>query len=100
MAITRPPGLFDRLQNSNGKTATCIATRKVGKVPERVLILESGMQDDEENEARVTDRIIEVGSGKTVGLVYAWEDGVKQPLWFDGKKANVVVVVLPDQERD
>jgi hypothetical protein len=52
------------------------------------------MQDDEDNEARATDRIVEVGSGETVGLLYAWEDGVKQPLWFDGERSDVVVIGL------
>lgn len=53
------------------------------------------MQDDEDNEARVTDRLVELGSGETVGLLYAWEDGVKQPLWFDGERSDVVVVSFP-----
>ena len=50
------------------------------------------MLDDEDNEARATDRIVEIGSGETVGLLYAWEDGVKQPLWFDGERSDVVVI--------
>jgi hypothetical protein len=52
------------------------------------------MLDDEDNEARATDRIVEVGSGETVGFLYAWEDGVKQPLWFDGERSDVVVIGL------
>lgn len=52
------------------------------------------MLDDEDNEARATDRIVEVGSGETVGLLYAWEDGVKQPLWFNGERSGVVVIEL------
>ena len=53
------------------------------------------MREDEEDEARATDRIVEVGSGETVGLMYTWDDGSKQPLWFDGEKPDVVVIGLP-----
>ena len=58
--------------------------------------LEIGMLENEEDEARATDRIVEVGSGATVGIVYAWEDGAKQPLWFDGEKSDVVILGLWD----
>ena len=49
------------------------------------------MMDQEEDEGRATDRIVEVGTGETVGLLYVWEDGSKQPLWFDGARQDVVV---------
>lgn len=53
------------------------------------------MSKNDEDEARATDRIVDVGTGETVGLVYEWQDGSKQPLWFDGVKPNTVVVCLP-----
>ncbi len=50
------------------------------------------MLKDEEDEACATDRIVEVDSGETVGLVYEWEDGTQQPFWFDGAKLDVVAI--------
>lgn len=67
----------------------------MGEISEHVSILGNGMQDDDDNEASATNRIVEVGSGETVGLLYVWEDGVKQPLWFDGKRQDVVVIGIP-----
>ena len=52
------------------------------------------MPENVEDEARATDRIVEVGSGATVGLIYVWEDGVKQPLWFDGERSDVIILGL------
>ena len=52
------------------------------------------MLEDEENEAQATERLVDTGSGETVGFLYSWEDGVKQPLWFDGEKPNVIVVEI------
>ncbi|MEM9232335.1 MAG: hypothetical protein AAGB10_22330 [Pseudomonadota bacterium] len=52
------------------------------------------MSENEEDEARATDRIVEVETGETVGFVYEWQDGTKQPLWFDGEKPNVVLIDL------
>ena len=52
------------------------------------------MLDDEENEAHATSRIIEVKTGEIVGLLYVWEDGTKQPFWFDGERLNVAMVDL------
>lgn len=52
------------------------------------------MSENEEDEGRATDRIVEVETGETVGFVYRWEDGCKQPLWLDGVKSDVVVVGL------
>lgn len=71
----------------------------MGEISEHVSILGNGMQDDEDNEASATDRIVEVGSGETVGLLYIWEDGVKQPLWFDGKRQDVVAIGIPDADK-
>lgn len=55
-----------------------------------------GMLENEEDEARAIDRIVEVGSGATVGLIYVWEDGEEQPLWFDGEKSDVIVLKLQE----
>ena len=55
------------------------------------------MLEDDGDEARATDRIVDAQSGEIVGLVYEWHDGVKQPLWFDGQKLDVVFVVLAEQ---
>ena len=52
------------------------------------------MLEDEENEARATERLVDTSSGKTVGFLYSWEDGVKQPLWIDGEKPDVIVVEM------
>lgn len=52
------------------------------------------MLEDEGNEARATERLVDTGSGETVGFLYSWEDGVKQPLWFDGEKLDVIVVEM------
>lgn len=52
------------------------------------------MMDKEEDEGRATDRIVEVGTVETVGLIYVWEDGSKQPLWFNGARQDVVAVSL------
>lgn len=56
------------------------------------------MQDDDEIEARATDRIVDAASGETVGLLYVWDDGVKQPLWFDGVKSDVILMGLKDPD--
>lgn len=97
-AITFPLGRCDRRQSSIGQTVPRVATRTVGDISEHVSILGNGMQDDEDNEASATDRIVEVTSGETVGLLYIWEDGVKQPLWFNGKRQDVVVIGIPDAD--
>lgn len=55
------------------------------------------MIDQDEDEGRATDRIVELETGETVGLVYVWEDGCKQPLWFNGVKSDVVLVGLSKQ---
>ena len=47
-----------------------------------------------EDEACATDRIVEVETGEIVGLIYVWEDGTKQPLWFNGEKPSVVFVSI------
>ena len=52
------------------------------------------MLEDEENEARATESLVDTCSGETVGFLYSWEDGVKQPLWFDGEKLDVIVVEM------
>ena len=46
------------------------------------------MLDSDEDEARATKRIIDAGTGETVGLLYIWEDGCEQPLWFNGVCEN------------
>ena len=52
------------------------------------------MFENEEDEARATDRSVEIGTGETVGLLYEWQDGSKQPLWFRGAKPDVIIVGL------
>ena len=52
------------------------------------------MSENEEDEARATGRIVEVETGETVGFLYEWQDGSKQPFWFEGAKPDVVVVGL------
>jgi len=47
------------------------------------------MQAWEDDEANVTDRIIDLETGEIVGLLYQWRDGAKQPLWFDGVRKDV-----------
>ena len=52
------------------------------------------MLESEDEEATATERIVDRKTGETVGLIYAWEDGVRQPLWFGGAKEEVVTVRL------
>lgn len=52
------------------------------------------MLESEDEEATATERIVDRKTGETVGLIYAWEDGVRQPLWFEGAKEEVVTVRL------
>lgn len=52
------------------------------------------MLESEDDEATATERIVDRKTGETVGLIYAWEDGVRQPLWFEGAKEEVVTVRL------
>lgn len=54
------------------------------------------MGDDFENEARAIKYIVDAGTHETVGLVYVWEDGVVQPLWFHGRQANVFILAIPE----
>ena len=54
------------------------------------------MSENEEDEARAIDRIVEVGTGEVVGLLYEWQDGSKQPLWFECAKSDVVIVAGVD----
>lgn len=46
------------------------------------------MLESDEDEARATKRIIDAGTGETVGLLYVWEDGCEQPLWLNGVCEN------------
>lgn len=71
----------------------------MGEIFEYMSILGSEMLDEEDNEARATDRLVVVGTGETVGLLYAWEDGVKQPLWFDGERSDVVVQAISTRRK-
>jgi len=73
--------------------------RVVDGMSDRVTKLRYGMLEDEEDEACATCRIVEAGSGKIVGLLYVWEDGARQPLWFDGVKPHVAFVVLSEPRR-
>ncbi|MGZ2260053.1 hypothetical protein [Roseobacter sp. A03A-229] len=50
--------------------------------------------DKEENEARAIERIVDLATGETVGFFYVWEDGTKQPYWFDGVKSDVIAIEL------
>ena len=52
------------------------------------------MLESEDDEATATERIVDRKTGETVGLIYAWEDGVRQPHWFEGAKEEVVTVRL------
>ena len=54
------------------------------------------MLDSDEDEARATKRIIDAGTGETVGLLYVWEDGCEQPLWFNGACENAELRQLED----
>ena len=54
------------------------------------------MPDSVEDEARATKRIIDAGTGETVGLLYVWEDGCEQPLWFNGFCENAELRQLED----
>ena len=56
--------------------------------------LGSGMLENEEDEAIATHRIVMVGTCQTVGVLYEWQDGSKQPLWFNGSKSEVVLIGL------
>lgn len=55
------------------------------------------MLQDDDDEARATDHIVDARSGETVGQVYEWRDGVEQPLWFDGQKLDVIFDLLAEQ---
>ena len=52
------------------------------------------MFQDDKDEASATHRIVEAISGKTVGIMYRWQDGVSQPLWLDAKQSNVLLIAL------
>lgn len=52
------------------------------------------MLENDEDEARATRRIIDKETGKTVGLLYVWEDGCEQPLWLDGARKDVALCEL------
>ena len=46
------------------------------------------MQENDEDEARATRRIVDAETGETVGFLYVWEDGYEQPLWLNGVCEN------------
>ena len=52
------------------------------------------MQVWEEDEASATDRIVDLKTGETVGFVYQWQDGEKQPFWFSEKRKDVIVICI------
>lgn len=52
--------------------------------------------DFEESEACATERLVEIASGETVGLLYTWDDGVKQPYWFNGERSDVIAINLKE----
>ena len=54
------------------------------------------MLECNEDEAQATRRIIDVGTGETVGLLYVWEDGYEQPMWFNGVCQNTALKELED----
>jgi len=54
------------------------------------------MLENDEDEAQATRRIVDKETGKTVGLLYVWEDGYEQPLWLDGARKNVAFSELTD----
>ena len=61
----------------------------LGGYPRSQLVFKGGfMLESDEDEARATKRIIDPGTGETVGLLYVWEDGCAQPLWFKGVCEN------------
>ena len=54
------------------------------------------MLECDEDEAQATRRIIDVGTGETVGLLYVWEDGYEQPMWLNGVCENTALRELED----
>ena len=62
------------------------------------IVLGDFMLDDEEDEARAIGRIVHIETGETVGLVYVWEDGARQPFWFGTARKGVVVEDLQKTE--
>jgi len=54
------------------------------------------MLENDEDEAQATKRIVDKETGKTVGLLYVWEDGYEQPLWLNGARKNVAFSELTD----
>lgn len=54
------------------------------------------MLECNEDEAQATRRIIDVGTGETVGLLYVWEDGYEQPMWFNGVCENTALRELDE----
>lgn len=52
------------------------------------------MQIWEDDEASATDRIVDLKTGETVGLIYQWQDGEKQAFWFTEKREDVIAICL------
>ena len=40
------------------------------------------MKSDDGEEAEASDSIVDISTGETVGFMYLWEDGGRQPLWL------------------
>ena len=76
---------------------TCRSALVLGGYPRPQHFLEGGfILGNDVDEARATRRIVDKETGKTVGLLYVWEDGYEQPLWLDGARKNVALCELTD----
>ena len=76
---------------------TCRSARVLGGYPRPQHFVEGGfMLEIDEDEAQATRRIVDKETGKTVGLLYVWEDGYEQPLWLDGARKDVALCELTD----
>lgn len=91
----------DRLnqETNNRKRRNSVAHRPgARRVYCRVNFWEGSMRTWQEDEASATDRIVDLKTGETVGFVYQWRDGKKQPLWFFGQRENVIYIGLGEEE--
>lgn len=52
------------------------------------------MRENEDDEARPTDLIVDIYTGETVGVNYVWENGARQTLWLNGEQRNVTFIAL------
>lgn len=56
------------------------------------------MKPSQKEEARLVARLVEPRNGIVVGLLYLWETGDAEPMWFNGEMQDAVSEPILDED--